>query len=265
MEPLGRVQSPLPPRRRAKNGVCEMTAERLAILDRVREALRSEPRLGPGVHFHVAIDEQGVLALDGEVLSVAQKKLALERAAAIAGVSGVADRLRVRPAARMGDGEIRAHLRSAFIEEPSFLALEISESRGGREERLRGAPDRKLGRIVYEVNGGVVTLNGETPGLTSKRLAGVLAWWIPGVRDVINGLSVEPDEPDSPDLMEEAVRVVLEKDPFVNAGQVRVGVRGRTVRLTGLAPKAAERDMAERDAWCVFGVDQVINEIEIAP
>ena len=40
------------------------------------------------------------------------------------------------------------------------------------------------------------------------------------------------------------------------------GVRGRTVRLTGWVPSAAARDAAEWDAWYVFGVDDVINEIE---
>jgi osmotically-inducible protein OsmY len=37
------------------------------------------------------------------------------------------------------------------------------------------------------------------------------------------------------------------------------------VRLTGLVPSEAERDMAERDAWYVFGVDDVINEIAVGP
>ena len=60
------------------------------------------------------------------------------------------------------------------------------------------------------------------------------------------------------------MRIALEKDPFVDAEQVRVGVRHRTVRLTGVLPREA-RDAAEWDAWYVFGVDDVINEIEARP
>ena len=37
------------------------------------------------------------------------------------------------------------------------------------------------------------------------------------------------------------------------------------VTLAGLLPNEAERHMAECDAWYVFGVDKVINNIEVRP
>jgi hypothetical protein len=45
------------------------------------------------------------------------------------------------------------------------------------------------------------------------------------------GSKVDPPEEDSPDLIEEAVRLALEKDPLVNAGQIKVGARKTWVRL----------------------------------
>lgn len=42
------------------------------------------------------------------------------------------------------------------------------------------------------------------PGLHYKRLAGVLAWWVPVSRDVINGIAVEPSREDGPDAIVEA-------------------------------------------------------------
>jgi hypothetical protein len=42
---------------------------------------------------------------------------------------------------------------------------------------------------VVEVRDDVVTLNGEVPSLSHKRLAGVLECWVPGCRDVIDGLA----------------------------------------------------------------------------
>jgi len=234
------------------------------ILDRLRAALRSLPRLGPEFRpDRLQLDAEGTLTIEGEVPSVAAKKLALERVAAFGEVSGVLDRLRVAPAVPMQDAEIRAHLRQAYQQEPSFAALEIAERRGAKLDPVRGAPDRCLGRLVIEVDEGVVTLNGQVPGLNSKRLAGVLAWWVPGSRDVVNGLAVEPPEDDGPDMIEEAVLIALEKDPFLEAGQIKVGVRHRTVRLTGLVPSQAQRDMAEKDAWYVFGVDEVINQLGV--
>jgi osmotically-inducible protein OsmY len=232
----------------------------------VRAALRSQPRLGPTFHLReLRLDPDGVVLLDGEVPDVAAKKLALEKIASIPGINGIADRLHVKPATRMTDKEIRVHVRNGLIEESNFMALEIRELDGGEWRLMRGAPLGAKGNVDIEVKDGVVTLNGRVPGLTSKRLAGVIAWWVSGVRDVVNGVEVSPPEDDSPDMIAEAVRVVLEKDPFVNAGQIKVGVRNTLVRLTGLVPNETERQAAERDAWMVFGVDTVVNKIQAQP
>lgn len=238
----------------------------LELLAKVRAALHSEPRLGPSFHAsELRIEPGGVLVLAGEVGSVAAKKLALERAAALGGIAGIVDRLHVQPATRMTDKEIRVHLRNMLIEDLSFKELEIREAEADGFRLMRGVPTGARGNVDVEVRDGVVTLNGRVPGLTSKRLAGVMAWWVPGVRDVVNGIAVEPPEDDGPDSIAEAVRVALEKDPFVNASQIRVGVQGTTVRLLGLVPSGIERDAAERDAWCIFAVDKVINEIQVRP
>ena len=63
--------------------------------------------------------------------------------------------------------------------------------------------------------------------------------------------------------MEEAVRLALEKDPFVDAFQVRVGVRERTMYLTGLVASEDAKRAAEADAWYVFGFEDVANDIAV--
>jgi osmotically-inducible protein OsmY len=236
--------------------------DREEVLEAVRAALASEARVGLRGH-PISLDfAEGTLTMEGEVASVAAKKLALECAASLPAVSGIVDRLRVAPAQTMGDGEIRVHLGEACLQEPAFAECRLTARVKGEVETLR-APVAARGRIEIEVTDGVVVLNGEVPGLDDKRLAGLLAWWVPGSRDVINGLAVEPPEADSDDLIAEAVRLALEKDPFIEAGQVRVGVRGSAVRLTGLLPSEAQRHMAACDAWYVFGVDAVDNRIEV--
>jgi osmotically-inducible protein OsmY len=210
--------------------------------------------------IHVAIAD-GVLTLDGEVPSVAGKKLGLERAAAVAGVRGIVDRLRVAAAQPMGDREIRDHVRDAFLQEPALAELTLRQRVAGGSELVREPPDAVRGWIEIGVEDGVVTLNGEVPGLGHKRLAGVLAWWVPGSRDVVNGLAESPAESDSDEEITDAVRIVLEKDPFVNAGQIRVATANRVVTLQGLVPTESEKEMAEADAWYVFGVDGVVNEL----
>jgi osmotically-inducible protein OsmY len=114
------------------------------------------------------------------------------------------------------------------------------------------------------VDNGVVTLDGELPTRAHKRLTGVLAWWVPGTRDVVDGLRVLSPEPDNDGEITDAVRAALEKDPFVDASQLRVSTKAKIVTLTGLVWSRAERSMAESDAWFVFGVAGVINNLQVA-
>ncbi len=236
------------------------------LLQHIRAALKGELRLDHKLkHVHLALNQDNSVTIEGEAPSVAVKKLALERIGAVAGIEGIVDRLHVARATQMGDSEIRAHVRDAFIEEPAFKRFEIREFRHGSLTLVQGAPAKAYGSLDIEVKDGIVTLNGRVPGLESKRLAGVIAWWVPGTRDVVNGIAVDPPEDDSADHVAEAVHIVLERDPFVEASQIGVSVAGRVVKLTGLVPTETERGRAEDDAWCIFGVDDVINEIKVAP
>jgi osmotically-inducible protein OsmY len=238
-------------------------SEEAEVLEAVRAALSSEPRVDPQHHPIELAFADGVLTLAGEVAVVAAKKLALERAAAVPRVAGIVDRLRVAPAERMGDGQIRDLVRDALLQEPAFADCAMMELAKGRMEVVRDPPVAPSGSIVIAVEDGVVTLNGKVPGISHKRLAGVLAWWVPGSRDVTNGLVVDPPEEDNDGMVTDAVRLALEKDPFVNASQIRVSSRDWVVTLDGLVPTESEREMAEADAWYVFGVDQVINRIAV--
>jgi osmotically-inducible protein OsmY len=149
-----------------------------------------------------------------------------------------------------------------LLQEPAFVDFGIRSRLGERVETVHEPPEAR-GASELAVEAGVVTLNGRVPGLDDKRLAGVLAWWVPGSRDVINGIAVEPPRRTATPRSWRQVRLVLEKDPFVNASQIRAGVRGSVVTLLGVVPSEAEREMAEFDAWYVFGVDKVDNRIEV--
>lgn len=239
-------------------------SDRERVLDEVRAALHKEPRVPPRLKLHLDYSD-GVLTIEGEVPDVAVKKRLLARAAAHPEVSGITDRLRVAPSSAMGDKEIRDHLRDAFTSEPALAEVAIIERADDELVADRRPPAARHGAIAFSVEDGVITLDGDVPGLAQKRLAGVLAWWIPGARDVVNGLGVLPEEQDSDDEIADAVRFALEKDPLVNASQIRVGVKRGAVTLAGLTRSDSERDMAEFDAWYVFGVDRVDNYIQTRP
>jgi osmotically-inducible protein OsmY len=93
----------------------------------------------------------------------------------------------------------------------------------------------------------------------------VLAWWVPGSRDVINGLAVEPPEEDSDDAIANAVRNALERNHAIDHEHVHVGAHDAVVALAGILPSREQRHIAEFDAWFAFGVDAVVNRIEVHP
>jgi len=78
-------------------------------------------------------------------------------------------------------------------------------------------------------------------------------------------MEVVPDQPDSDEEMAKAVRAVLKKDPFVNEERIHVSARQSVVVLEGDAPSVPQKEMAEFDAWYVFGIDKVVNHVEVHP
>lgn len=237
-----------------------MTDTRL--LDDVRAAIASEHRLGPG-RPTIEVEERpdGTLALTGEVDRVAKKRLAATHAARLAGAGRVVDEVRVTPAEARDDAKIRDAAMRTFEQEPAFNRLTMGIA-GPNDYALITDPPDSLGRIDIGVKDGMVTLDGRVPGLEYKRLAGVLAWWVPGSTAVADRLRVEPPEDDTEAGLTDAIRAALEKDPFVDAGQIRVVNRDRRVLLEGWTKTETEKEMAEADAWYVFGVEDVVNRIE---
>lgn len=227
----------------------------------VHRALEFEPRIN--LHrFPVTIGFiDGAVILEGEVERLAAKKLALEHAAAIEGVRGVIDRLHVAPSERRGDGAIRDSLDSALLAQAELRDCTIRSRAKGRVETLRDAG--ASGEIEVEVKDGIVSLEGHVVSLSHKRLAGVLAWWAPGCRDVVNSLDVQPPEDDTDDEILDALRLVHEMDPLVQASQIRATCRDYVVTLNGFVRTEEERRRAEDDAWCLFAVDNVLNRIDV--
>jgi len=194
------------------------------------------------VHFPVDVkSENGSIIIEGTVEKISQKKRAMLYAMGLAGITGIIDRLRVRPSSHMSDAQIRDHLYGAFAGESAFKGL----------------------KLEAEVTGGIVDLEGEVWSLSHKRLAGVLAWWIPGVLDVINSIEVNPPEEDSDGELSDAVRLALEKDRLVDAQSLKVSTNGYVVTLEGVTGCAAEREAAEDDAWFTWGVNDVVNNIVV--
>lgn len=180
-------------------------------------------------------------------------------------VTDIVERLHVIPPTFMGDDTILDAVRDALFQEPGLQSCTIRVKRAGTWDTVREATVTPQGVIHLSVTDGDVLLNGQVTSLIQKRLASVLAWWVPGSRDVINGMEVVPLQEDYDEEIGNAVRLVLEKDPFVNVERIRVRVKQAVVTLEGDAPSVSQKEMAEFDAWYVFGVDKVENRLEVRP
>lgn len=236
---------------------------REAVIKLVQRALEHEPRID--IHRYpikVGFADSAVI-LEGEVGHPAAKKLALERAGAVEGIRGVIDRLRVVPAERRGDGAIRDSLCSLLMHQGEFRNCTIRVLVKGGVEILREVPTDWGGDIEVAVSDGVVTLEGRVLSLSHKRAAGVLAWWTPGCRDVVNSLEVKPPEEDNDGEIVDALRLVLEMDPLVHADRIHARCSDYVLTLEGSARTEEERRQVEFDAWCLFAVDGVVNRIEV--
>jgi len=87
--------------------------------------------------------------------------------------------------------EIRDLLRRTLVEGPALTGCTIREHILGGLQIAHASP-MSIGRIDFAVRRGAVTLAGEVPSLAQARRA--RAWCVPGTRDVINALAVQPAE-----------------------------------------------------------------------
>ena len=214
--------------------------------------------------IHVEYDfAHHALLLSGEVQDIVAKKRAFELASRTNGVQGIMDQIRVIPTQRRGDGAIRTSVTEVLLDELALRTSAIRVWSKGKLETLRETGTNPGDVIDVSVRDALVLLHGRVGSLTHRRFAGVLAWWVPGVCDVVNELQVVPPEADTDGEIADAVQMVLEKDPLVHADRIAIRVRDDVVTLAGSVATLQERHMAELDAWYVTGVNHVVNQITV--
>jgi len=234
---------------------------------KVHAALEREPRIN--IHRHpIRIESKdGAVTLEGEVADVAAKKLALNLASSAAagadGVRGVVDRLRVAPGEQRGDGAVRDSFARMLLEQAEFRNCTLRIRTNERVVELHKTEQNGVGEIEISVTDGVIVLEGHVISVPHRLFAGVLAWWTPGRRDVINALELEPRYEERDDEITEALRLALEADPLLEADQIRPHCREWVVTLDGAVPTEEQRRRAELDAWSLSGVGRVVNRLQV--
>lgn len=90
-------------------------ADAKQVVKRLCKAAGSDPRVDLR-HLKIDYDPaSGIATFAGEVPNAATKRLALRRAGRVPAVTRVVDRLRVRPAERLGDGALRDLVRDSEL------------------------------------------------------------------------------------------------------------------------------------------------------
>jgi osmotically-inducible protein OsmY len=233
-----------------------------AVLERIRKTLERDRRVKARAHPLTLSLEDGTLVIDGEVADLPAKTRAVELARSFPEVQRVVDRMLIEAPVRTPDGELRDLYRDALLGELCFEHCRLVVNAQGVSICIND-PEHPRGELVATIASGVAKLEGKMPSLAHVRLAGVLAWWIPGMRNVVNELRVEPPEEDCDEELTDAIRVALEKEPLLDAAQIGVRSSAGRVTLYGTLRSERQRELAETDAWYVLGVRDVDNQIEV--
>lgn len=207
----------------------------------VERTLHQEVRFR-GLEIHVAV-ENGQVRLTGQVDELRDKRLAVNLVRRMREVGTVRDQLRLATVSDFDDKRLVQHVEDGLMQDPY----------------VQGIP------IRVRADNGVVSLEGQVESLEAKRLAGLIAWWVPGTADVENALEVVPPQTDSDNDLQDSIRQALEKDVLVNADQIDSTVRDGVVTLIGAVASEEERLAAEHDCYYVWGVQQVVNRLEVLP
>jgi osmotically-inducible protein OsmY len=209
----------------------------------VRKAVEADLQLDQQALELTFSARNSCLVIDGLAGRLADKRRLSMIASTVPGVREVCNNVLVRAEIERSDEEIRSRVLDSLALDPT-----IDET-----------------KIEIAVANGVVTLRGVVPSLASKRLAGVLCWWVAGVREVENKLDLLADEEDNDSELTEAVRAALEADYLVDSTSITVHALDGVIILRGAVFSEGERAAAENDAWYVLGVKDVNNLLKVSP
>ena len=212
----------------------------------------------PDINLHespIHVTYHDSLRLEGEVANIIVKRKARRIAMQLSGLGDIEDRLLLRPGQRRAGKALLDAVTSALSQEPAFRDLPV------HPHPARETDDRDW--IGVDVAECVVRLEGRVGSLSHRRLAEVIAWWVPGSCDVHNHLRVRPAEKDNDGEITDAVSMVLEKDPLLHAESITVHTKDRVVTLSGSVHSDEQRRMAIYDCWYVPGVHEVQDRMRI--
>jgi osmotically-inducible protein OsmY len=185
--------------------------------------------------------KNGVATLSGIVDTYAKKVAAEKAAKKVSGVKAVALDIQVgvSPIFKKTDGEIAETVLNALK-----LHTAVQED-----------------RIKIKVEDGTVTLEGDVEWDYQRKAAVTAIEILPGVRDVLNYITVKPKVTASD--IERKITAAFHRSATVDAEKITVETIGSKVILKGTVRSMAEKEDAEDAVWAAPGVMTVENKLYV--
>lgn len=229
----------------------------------LKEAFLHDPRV---FSFNPRIEvKNGYVTLSGTVENLAAKRAAEHDARNTAGVHGVRNHLKVRPAQSLNDAQIAQAVTAALLRDPFVDKHQIKVSAQNGVVTLRGSVDSSFERSMAEDIAsrirGIVSVNNRLsiaePGLTSYRLPWASDFYDDAADRNHRAFRNKPDEE-----IAEDIRDHLWWSPFIDADEVKVSVENGVATLTGKVDSWTEFNAATENAF-EGGAHSVRNELKV--
>ena len=193
--------------------------------------------------FHVNVDNNDVLTIDGTVNTLYDKLRVRELLSRIPGLKQINSKIEVNPS-MLPDKEIEMNIRDELGYNKSILEPE---------------------NIKINVKDGVVTLSGTVSHYREKLMAQSIASWQDGVKDMISNIKVlSPAAAKSDANIYDIVNDVL-KDHFPLEKNVVADVNDGIVTVSGSVRNLWAKEHITDELLQIAGVNDVNNDLVILP
>jgi len=200
-------------------------------------------------NVQVSVDKDGVATLSGSVNLYEDKSDAQKRVLHVKGVSAVRNLINVAG--------------------PEVSDADLQKKLGEQLTYNREGYGSLYDAITLQVQNGVVTLGGHSHDYPNRDSAVALAATMPGVKDVIDNIEVDPVSQMDWQTRIAVARAVysfpsLSRYAIDPAHPIRISVQSGHVGLYGMVDSQADKDTAGIRANSVPGVFSVENDLQVA-